>query len=76
MPSPFVIEYLEIVLGSLLLAVAVLAAVTAVVGGLTYLLTRESARPAPAGGVIRVTATPATPAARARPAAEVPAVAG
>jgi hypothetical protein len=74
MPPPPVAEYLQFAIWSALVTVAVMAVVAAVVGTLTYLLTRERTHPAPAGaGVVRVTAIPATPAARVKPVAEVPA---
>jgi hypothetical protein len=74
MLSPSTMEHLELILGSALIAAALVLTVLAVVGTLTYLLTREPAHRGPAGPKV-VTAVPA--AAREREAAEVPtAVAG
>ena len=48
MPSPFVLESMEIMAGAALAVVVVGTVVISVVGGLTYLLTRE---PTAASGV-------------------------
>ena len=50
MPSPFVLESMEIMAGAALAVVAVGSVVFTVVGALTYLLTREPAEAAAASG--------------------------
>jgi hypothetical protein len=50
MPSPFVLESMEIMAGAALAVVAVGSVVFTVVGALTYLLTREPAESAAASG--------------------------
>lgn len=67
------LDHLELIVRSVLIAAASVTAIAGVVGGLTYLLTRERHHPAAA----RPTAVPNVPAVRDRSAAEPPvAVAG
>jgi hypothetical protein len=49
MPSPSTLDHLEVLVGSALIAFVLVATIAAVVGTLTYLLTRERAHPEPAG---------------------------